>query len=174
MKRYKQSMLLKNIVIMTGVLISVGDVYAQQVAGWIEKAMLVDDGIVLKAKLDTGADNSSLNAAGYTIVKKDGGKWASFKLTNYAGDSVDITKRIVRFTKIKRKNLPAKRRPVIKIAICIGDVNKTVEVNLADRSNYKYQLLIGRSFLKQSILVDSFIKYSHEPTCKAGNAVNTQ
>ena len=39
------------------------------------------------------------------------------------------------------------------------------EVNLADRTNFDYQMLIGRSFLSGNVLIDPSLQYSFEPNC---------
>jgi hypothetical protein len=44
-------------------------------------------------------------------------------------------------------------------------VYKEVEVNLEDRSKFNYQLLIGRSYLKNSFLVDASATFTLKPNC---------
>ena len=52
------------------------------------------------------------------------------------------------------------------LGICLGNVYKEVEVNLEDRSKFNYQLLIGRSYLKNSFLVDASATFTLKPNCQ--------
>ena len=61
-------------------------------------------------------------------------------------------------------------RPVILLRICLGGVRKEAEVNLVDRSRFKYPLLIGRSFLAGDFLIDSDQTYLLKPLCGSGYA----
>jgi hypothetical protein len=54
---------------------------------------------------------------------------------------------------------------VILLDICVGNVRKTEEVNLIDRTGLNYQLLLGRNFLKDALLVDSGETYMLSPDC---------
>jgi hypothetical protein len=139
---------------------------AKQVIGWVEKAALVEVNLLVHAKIDTGADHSSLNAADYQLIDKKDGQWVRFRVTNREGLSVIIEKQLLRYANIKRKNQPPEKRPVVELAICIGNVYKIVAVSLVDRSNYDYQMLIGRSFLSENSLVDSAMQYTTKPECE--------
>ncbi|MOA17556.1 hypothetical protein D3C78_1378200 [compost metagenome] len=41
------------------------------------------------------------------------------------------------------------KRPVVDLELCLGDVKRTVEVNLTDRSSFNYPLLIGAKALRE-------------------------
>jgi len=137
------------------------------VAGWIEKVSISDSHFEVHAKLDTGADSSSLNAIDYKITAQGSDQYISFDLTNKEGKTIHLKNKIVRWTSIKNKFGIVKERPVIQIPVCLGKVTRVVEVNLVDRSNYNYQMLIGRSFLigSPNILIDSSNEYYHKPAC---------
>lgn len=134
-------------------------------AGWVEKATLYPDGITLHAKLDTGARTTSINAADPAFFDRDGRQWARFSITSKDNKSVTIEAPVVRQATIKRHFGNKQTRPVIMLDICIGNVRKIDEVNLVDRSNLNYQLLIGRNFLKGSFLVDSGSTYMLSSGC---------
>lgn len=138
-----------------------------KVLGWIEDAAITKTHFVIKAKLDTGADSSSLNAVNAEIVERGEDNYIKFKVVNRHGQTMEFNEKIVRWTRIKNKFGAKHKRPVVIIDVCIANILRTVEVNLVDRSNYKYQLLIGRSFLKgtPNILIDSALKDSEQPAC---------
>ncbi len=150
-------------------LLTVTPVYAQEVAGWLEY-VLVSDGIgniVMKAKLDTGAKTTSINSEQYKIFKKDGKDWVRFELTSHKGKTIVLEEPIVRYVKIKRHFTGSQSRPVIKLGLCLGNTYHQTEVNLVDRSQFNYQLLVGRRFLEKGIVVDASKKYVTSPECKA-------
>ncbi|MCB1760619.1 MAG: ATP-dependent zinc protease [Gammaproteobacteria bacterium] len=126
-----------------------------QVAGWIEQAVLYPAALRLRAKLDSGAESSSLNALKPAFFSRDGARWVSFLLIDDMGKQATIEQPVLRTAHIKRFLGRSQQRPVIRLELCIGDVRKSVEVNLVDRSGLDYQLLVGRNFLKDSLLVHS-------------------
>lgn len=139
---------------------------AKEVVGWIEKVRLWPGNLVVHAKLDTGADNCSLNAPQIDFFERGNEKWVRFDVINRDGKTVTFERKVIRIARIKRKGAKRQERPVIMLGICIGNVYKEVEVNLVDRNHYKYQMLIGRKFLKEGLLVDSSVKYTVEPKCR--------
>jgi hypothetical protein len=136
------------------------------VIGQIEKAALDNSGFLVHAKIDTGARNSSLNAENYKLSRKGDDKWIRFDVINRMGKVLSLNKRIIRFAKIKRKGATVQQRPVIELEICIGTIKKQVEVNLVNRSNFNYQMLIGQSFLKPNFVVDVAKNYTRKPACQ--------
>ena len=134
-------------------------------AGWIEKAVIYPQKIVMHAKLDTGAKTSSLHAPDPEFITRDGEQWVRLGVTNRKIETVMIEAPVVRNSKIKRHFGEKQTRPVIRLDICIGNVRKTEEVNLVDRAGMNYQLLIGRNFLKDALLIDSGDTYRLSPDC---------
>lgn len=134
-------------------------------AGWIEEAVIFPQGIHFHAKLDTGAETSSINAINTEFFERDNRRWARFTLSNRDNKSVTIEAKVIREASIKRHYEKSQVRPVIMLDICIGDVRKTEEVNLVDRSKLQYQLLIGRNFLRGDLAIDSGSTYLLSPDC---------
>jgi hypothetical protein len=137
-----------------------------QMAGWIENISIFPGNLKIKAKLDTGARNSSLNAKHLEEFYRDGDKWVRFKLKNWKGRTENFEAKIIRTATIKQHGNESLTRPVIRLGICLGNVFKEVEVNLEDRRKFNYQMLIGRSFLKNSFAVDSSATFTVEPDCQ--------
>ncbi|MGD8885550.1 MAG: RimK/LysX family protein [Gammaproteobacteria bacterium] len=135
-----------------------------RIVGWIEKVAL-EEGLTVHAKIDTGAKHSSLNMGKHEFFKLKGKPWIRFTMTNREGKAITMERQIVRYAKVKRKGSRSQVRPVVKLAYCLDTVSKTVQVTLTDRSNFDYQMLVGRSFLRNDFLVDSSKKYTTEPQC---------
>lgn len=138
---------------------------AKDIIGGVEKVSITSKSFVLHAKIDTGATNSSLNATNYHLSRVGDQKWISFDVTNRDGKTITLKKQIIRFVKVKRKEATTQQRPAILLNICIGKIMKQVEVNLVNRSNFDYQMLIGRSFLTGSFIVDVHKSYTQDPDC---------
>jgi hypothetical protein len=139
------------------------------VVGWIEKVSITP-GLILHAKMDTGADYCSLHVEDIQPFRREGVTWVRFKVTNRIGESISIERKVLRTARIKRKENESQKRYVVYIGICLGDVYKEVQVNLVDRSGFKFHMLIGRNFLLDSFVVDPSLQYTREPLCGKGPA----
>jgi hypothetical protein len=114
-------------------------------------------GEVLKAKMDTGALTASLSAKDIELFKRDGEDWVRFRLaTKDATDKV-YEHKVARISRIKNRLdgdeeeevVDPSKRPVVNLELCLGNVKRTVEVNLVDRSHFNYPLLIGAKALRE-------------------------
>lgn len=138
----------------------------QYKVGWLEEVLVNDSAHPILAKIDTGADNSSINAGKVKQFKKDGKLWVRFTVTNKQGNDILFEKPIKKRVRIKTKDGKYQRRLVIKVDICLHNRRKEVQVNLVDRSHFKYQMLIGRSFLSPDFIVDSSAVNLTSPRCQ--------
>jgi hypothetical protein len=138
----------------------------KEIVGWLEKVRIYPGNLVIHAKLDTGARNSSLNASHVTVFERDGEQWVRFDVSSRYGKTVTIERKVQRVVKVKRHGAKPQIRFAVLLGICLGDVYKEVEVNLVDRSGFIYQMLIGRSFLAGNFIVDPAAKYTSKPNCK--------
>lgn len=141
--------------------------------GWVEKAMIHPGDIILHAKLDSGADNSSLDASSIEEFARDGQKWVRFELTNRYGEHVKIEKEIRRIAIIKRHHGKHQRRKVVRMGVCLGNVYLETDVTIVDRSSFDYQMLLGRTFMAGNVLLDPAVTYTAEPKCTFPNTLTT-
>ncbi|WP_072459137.1 MULTISPECIES: retropepsin-like aspartic peptidase RloA2 [unclassified Pseudomonas] len=115
-------------------------------------------GEVLKAKMDTGALTASLSAKDIETFTRDGDDWVRFRLATKDASNKIYEHKVARISKIKTRSeededegesaAPSKR-PVVELEMCLGNVKRTVEVNLTDRSGFNYPLLIGAKALRE-------------------------
>ena len=141
----------------------------KEMVGWLEKVRICPENLIIHAKLDTGARNSSLNAPHVNLFKRKGETWVRFDVTDREGKTATLKRKVHRITKIKQHDRPPDLRPVVRLSICLGDTFKVVEVNLRDRSDFNYQMLIGRSFLKDDFVVDASAKFTKRPKCRGAS-----
>jgi len=57
----------------------------QSIAGWVERVAILEADMVFDAKLDSGADNSSLNVKDLVFEERGGRPWVRFVLRDSAG-----------------------------------------------------------------------------------------
>jgi hypothetical protein len=137
------------------------------VTGWIEKVRIYPGNFIVHAKLDSGAEYSSLDASNMQIFERDGKTWVRFDLEEKReGKKLTMERALLRWAPIKRHNQEPQRRPVITLGLCLGNIYKETEVNLIDRKNYQYRMLIGRKFMEGAVIIDPSAKYTVEPECK--------
>jgi hypothetical protein len=136
------------------------------VMGWIEKVRIYPGNFVVHAKLDSGAEYSSLDAANLMEFDRDGAPWVRFDLTEGDGQKITIERPLLRQATIKRHYLKSQKRPVIKLGVCLGNIYKETEVNLVNRTGFQYRMLIGRKFMEGAVIIDPSAKYTVEPECK--------
>ena len=124
-------------------------------AGWVEWVCFQPETIQLKAKVDTGARTSSLHAYDMIEFERDGNKWVRFHVEHQkSGELLEIERPVVRYLKVIQHEDEPQKRPVVEMEIRMGPFHEKAEFTLIDRSNFVYQVLVGRNFLKGLVLVD--------------------
>jgi hypothetical protein len=135
------------------------------VIGWIEPVKLLQEDLILNAKIDTGADHSSIDIVEFTQISQHGKDSVRFTIRNNSGQIRELQKPVLRFARIKRKGAESTKRPVVQMEICLAGKVLTIPVNLQKRNHFKYRMLIGRSALKGQFLVNSAITSTSQPEC---------
>ena len=126
---------------------------------------IADAGISLPAKLDSGADHSSLHAEHIVVSANGERSWVRFVVPGPGGVRVTLQRPLVRNTMIKRHQAPPQARPVVRLTLCLGSTWREAEVNLVDRSGFDYPLLLGRSFVRGLVLIDVDRQFLTAPDC---------
>lgn len=144
------------------------------IVGGVENVRIDEVDAVITAKLDTGAKTSSINAK----IIEQADEYVVFEIVfkDKEIERVKLKKKIERIVRIKRKNSndgggdednsKTIRRPVVIMEFCIAGQLIECEVNLANRSNLKHDLLIGRNMLeKGQLVVDVSKSFTTNPNC---------
>lgn len=143
------------------------DAAGKVIAGWIEKVRILDiRDEPIKAKLDSGANTSSIHAIDVKQFERDGDDWVRFTFVDKDGAKKELERPIVRGVKIKDLGGDADRRPVIELDMCFdGRVHKT-QFTLSDRSGFNYRILLGRRFMKGVAVIDPDETYLTKDHCR--------
>ena len=125
--------------------------------GWRELVALPELGLAhVPAKIDTGARTSSLHATVLEDFERDGERFVRFAVDFQQQKVRQICEAVhVDIRGITSSNGETQRRYVIKTPLRIGSVKFRAEISLADRSDMKFPMLIGRSSLRRRFVVDS-------------------
>ncbi len=142
------------------------------VMGWLESIVLEPWGFKVRAKLDSGAKTSSLNAKNIRRFKKNGKKWVRFTLRRERpkkneARSVEVERPLVRIVFIKRHGRRSQRRPVVTLPFCLNGQHYETAFTLVDRSVFNYPVLLGRNFLKDIALIDPGASFLNSSRCKS-------
>jgi hypothetical protein len=97
--------------------------------------------------------------------ERNGVQWVQINLTNRLSQSYQIEAPVKKTVRIRRAGTSKVRRLVIDLRVCVGGYSATTEFSLADRSGQSYQVLIGRKFLADRILVKSSDKFLLNNRC---------
>ena len=127
------------------------------VVGWRELVELPELGLRgLPAKIDSGARTSSIHGLVLEEFTRDGEKFVRFEVLFPAQKVSQVCEAVhVDVRGITSSNGETQYRYVIKTPLKIGDTVFRAEVSLADRSDMRFPMLIGRSSLRRRFLVDS-------------------
>ena len=110
---------------------------------------------VSKARMDTGATTSSINARNISEFERNGERWVKFTLA----DDQEVSLKLVRYANIRQASSEKDKRWVVKLGIKLGNITQVAEFTLKDRSHLNYDVLVGRNLLKDLMVVDVARRY---------------
>lgn len=126
------------------------------IVGAVEYATLElePSALALEARIDTGADTTSVHAENIRLIEKEGKRYVQFTLLNDKGEEMPQELRLRRRVLIKQQVGEPERRYVVRMWVNLGGVRSRIDVNLSDRQDFEYPLLVGRNFLVDNFIVD--------------------
>jgi hypothetical protein len=134
------------------------------VVGEVEWVFLHEIGQSFKARVDSGANTSSISAKDIQPFEREGKNWVRFTVEHRdAKKTKTIEAPIVRSVSIKQASVSNfQHRLVVSLEISLGEkLNKKAQFTLADRSQMVYPILLGREFLQDVTLIDVGKKFLH-------------
>lgn len=138
----------------------------KQVVGAVEKVFISPPGLILPARIDTGAATSSIDARKIETFERNGEPWVRFFILNPDnGEKIELECKVVRKVRILQAVTEEEktRRQVVELLVTLGNTVLTAEFTLADRSHMEFPVLIGRNILMDSMTVDISKKYISTP-----------
>ena len=139
----------------------------KRIVGWKENAALPDLNVKnVIAKIDTGANLASIDAADIKIVSRDKVKYVKFKVMKRNNTVRKTSAPLEGYKRIKSSNGDVERRPYIKTTLLMDGITKKIELTLTDRGPMEYTMLIGRKALGRRWVVNPSISFSTKPDGK--------
>lgn len=131
------------------------------IVGSVEKIHFTPSNWVLDARIDTGATTSSIDAREITEFERDGKNWVKFTLVNRElKQNLPLEMPIKRIVNISQASVkePIKRL-VVEFLVKIGNLEILTDFTLNDRDHMEFPVLVGRTLLRDIILVDVSQQY---------------
>ena len=120
--------------------------------GYVEEVDLPDWRIyVLTAKLDTGALSSALHVENMSAWE-DG--WVTFDVPLTSGTRSHVEAQLVRRGQVRSTSGKVEWRCFVSTRLCLGPIEREIEIGLVDRSAMNYRMLLGRAALAGGCMVD--------------------
>ncbi|TXK18853.1 RimK/LysX family protein [Homoserinibacter sp. GY 40078] len=128
-------------------------------AGWREWVQLPGIQVPwIKAKLDTGAQTSSLHAYDVEGFTRDGQDWVRFGIRPWQmsdEDEVIAECPVVDRRRVRSSSGHVQERVVVSIRLVLVGQEVDAEVTLSNRDQMGFRMLIGREALSRGFVVDS-------------------
>lgn len=111
----------------------------------------------VKAKVDTGADNSSLHAFNMKRFSEDGVEKVRFEIhprQRKKKPSIECMAEVVGERRVKNPGGRTEIRPVIRTTLIIAGQELEALVNLTTRDEMTFRMLLGRRTVRRHFVVD--------------------
>ena len=126
--------------------------------GWREWVEMPEfDVIEIKAKVDTGADNSSLHAFNIEPFSKAGIPHVRFEIhprQRKSKPSISCEAEVVKERTVKNPGGRTELRPVIRTRLKVAGREIDALINLTTRDEMTFRMLLGRRSVRKDFLVD--------------------
>jgi hypothetical protein len=135
-----------------------GSAEPKRVIGWREWVQLPDLGVVeMKAKVDTGADNSSLHAFNVERIERDGAEYVRFEIhpkQRSKKPTILCEAPLAMEKKVKNPGGRTELRPVIRTRVVVAGEEIEALVNLTSRDEMGFRMLLGRRAVRSRFVID--------------------
>ena len=128
----------------------------QTILGWREWLSLPKLGIAaIQAKIDSGARSSALHVESYETYEKNGVEYVRFTVRTGRGDETRTCRaRVVDRRPVTDSGGHVTERVFIRTALEIAGHSHRIEINLTNRRNMLFPMLLGRTAMARRYLVD--------------------
>ncbi|MCI4642964.1 MAG: 30S ribosomal protein S6--L-glutamate ligase [Flavobacteriaceae bacterium] len=116
----------------------------------------------IKARIDSGAKTSSIQAANAKVFERGGQEYVKFEvypIQENRSINIECEARLVDRRTVKSSSGIAEQRFVIKTPVTIGQDTFDIELTLANRDTMEFRMLLGREALNHRYVVNSAETY---------------
>lgn len=131
------------------------------VIGGIEDVVVDPLNLKFEARIDTGAKSTSIHAENIQLIEREGKRFVRFSLLDKKTNTlVELERPFRRKVIIKQQSADNELRYVVTLWLTLGKTKDEIEVNLTDRSDYDYEVLVGRNLLTDRAIVDVSLRHT--------------
>ncbi|MBU3026463.1 30S ribosomal protein S6--L-glutamate ligase [Zobellia galactanivorans] len=116
----------------------------------------------IKARVDSGAKTSSIQATNIKIIMKGTQEWVKFEVSPLQENrsiSIPCQARLVDRRMVKSSSGISEERLVVRTAVTLGDETFEIELTLANRDTMEFRMLLGREALNERYIVNPALNY---------------
>ena len=127
------------------------------VVGWREWVLLPELGLMLKAKVDSGARTSTLHAFELEEFERGGTAMVRFSIHPVQDDTEEV--RVCEAELVDKRLVTdsgghQELRPIIRTDVVLAGQRWPIELTLTGRDNMKFRMLLGRTAMQGRITID--------------------
>lgn len=130
------------------------------VIGWRERIDLPDWGITrLIAKIDTGAKSSAIDVEALELLPRGRVRFRVHLSRNHRHLHKTVEAKLVRDARVRSSLGQVHERLIVRTLMRLGPIEKEIEIGLVSRPNMLCRMLLGRSALERTFLIDPAHRY---------------
>ncbi len=135
-----------------------------QIIGSEEWCVFEELGIpAIKARVDSGAKTSSIQATNIKLYNKGSQEWVRFEVNPIQENrsiAIECKARLVDRRTVKSSSGISEERLVVKTPVKLGDLIFDIELTLASRDTMEFRMLLGREALSERYIVNPAQSYN--------------
>lgn len=111
----------------------------------------------IKARVDSGAKTSSIQATNLKVITKNNQEWVKFEVTPLQENrsiTIPCEARLVDRRMVKSSSGISEERLVVKTPVTLGEDTFDIELTLANRDTMEFRMLLGREALTDRYVVN--------------------
>lgn len=145
----------------------------QKIIGCFASVVLPDfNATSVMAKVDTGAYSGAVHCTDIRVVKR--GKSRILSFYPYGDSSHLVETELFEETYVRSSTGHRVKRYLVETVIAVEGKEYPITIGLSDRTDLKFEVLLGRRFLReQNILVDTRINQHLDSDGKGHNSENS-
>lgn len=116
----------------------------------------------IKARVDSGAKTSSIQATNTKVVIRNNQEWVKFEVTPLQENrsiTIPCEARLVDRRMVKSSSGISEERLVVKTPVTLGEDTFEIELTLANRDTMEFRMLLGREALTERYIVNPAVNY---------------
>lgn len=116
----------------------------------------------VKARIDSGAKTSSIQATNITKFRRNNENWVRFEIQPISENrsiSIECEAKVIDVRSVKSSSGITEKRFVIKSDITLDNDTWEVELTLANRDVMEFKMLLGREAMKDKLIVNPSIEF---------------